>query len=453
MINKKIFKKITEKVLKLSKADETEVLIVAGKSGLTRFANNMIHQNVVSEDVGLSIRMVLGNKVGVASGNISLNDKLEDQLKKIVERSLEITKASAPDSEFAGLPGPTKRKTEKTNLKSVYKSTLNFTPKQRAKAVGKIIEKAEQADLITFGSLQTGLTEYCLANSKGIFVYHPVSSAALNIRVFNGERSGYAGHISTNIADIDFEKLANSAIRKTEAIDKSWDFVPGEYEVVLEEPAVAEMMQFLAYLGFGAKQFHEGSSFVSGRLGERVLGENVSIYDDPFHPLNLGMPFDFEGMAKEKLPLVENGVIKNVVYDHKYGKKHGKKPTGHGLPAPNTEGPMPFHLSMSPGTTPRAELIKKVKKGILVTRFWYVNPIHPKLLNITGMTRDGTFLIENGKITARLNNLRFTQSIPEALANVLNIAREVKAEESFGGATVVPSLHIGKWNFTGISKL
>lgn len=490
MIGKKNLQEITDKILVLSKASETEVLVVVENNALTRFANNMVHQNVTCQDIAVSVRSVFGRKVGVSSSNINIKyqkskipptlklrrtgkntnqnlkiDKdLEMKLEKLVRKSEEIAKNSSEDPEFAGLPIlnqiskiKDQRSDQKQKIKSVFDSTINFTAKQRVEAVGKIIKKAEKAGLTAFGSLQTGLTEYCIANSKGVFGYHPVSVASLNIRVFsakqNQERSGYAGFISTNISDIDFEKLAEQAIKKATLGDKMVEIDPGEYEVILEEPAIAEMMQFLAYLGFGAKNFHEGSSFISGRLGEKILGENVTIHDDPFHPLTIPLPFDFEGLPKNKTSLVENGVVKNIVYDYQYGCKHGKKPTGHGLPAPNTEGPLPFHLSLHPGTTPKAELIKKVKKGILVTRFWYVNPIHPKLLNITGMTRDGTFYIENGKIKGAIRNLRFTQSIPEALSNVLDIASEVKAEEGWVGATVVPAVRIGKWNFTGESKI
>jgi len=459
MIGEKRLKEIADKALTLSKAKETEVLIIASSLGLTRFANNEIHQNVEVDEAEISIRVVVGKKVGVAGGNIQIkshSSKLEDYkpLKDIIDKALEIAKASNKDPDFPGLPKVAQGTKDKAkNLKSIYKSTINFSPKNRAEAVAIIIKQAEKNRLTAFGSLQNGFTEYVIANSHGVFGYHPVSNAYLNIRMMKGERSGYSGFISTNISDIDFDRLAKEAVMKTTFGNEISDLEPGDYEVILEEPAVSEMMQFLSYLGFGAKQFHEGSSFVSGKLNEKVLGENVNIFDDPFHAQTIPIPFDFEGMPKKKMVLVENGVVKNIAYDNYYGKRYGKKPTGHALPAPNSEGPFPFHLTLSPGKTPRAELIKGVRYGILVTRFWYVNPIHPKILNITGMTRDGTFLIKNGKIVGALRNLRFTQSIPEALSNVINIAKEVKAEEGIVGANIVPALHIGKFHFTGESRL
>lgn len=461
MLDQQIFKKIGQYLILKSHAEETEALIISSQNALTRFANNIIHQNVVNEDLIISIRTVFGKKIGVASGNLqiekpainTLGSNLKAALDKLLSKSEEIAKKAQEDSEFAGLPFE-KTAQVKQKIKSVFNSTLNFTANERAKAVDLLIKKAEKEGLTAFGSVQNSYTQYAIANSNGIFKYFPVTQGAANLRVFNNDRSGYAGFTTSNISEINFIDLAKTAIDKAMLNKKTREIKPGEYEVVLEEPAVAEIMQFLAYLGFGAKNYYEGSSFLSGKMGRKVLSEQITIDDDSYHSLTIPALFDYEGLSKRKIRLIEKGKLTNIVYDYQYGQKYKKKPTGHGLPAPNTEGPFPLHLVLAFGKVSRQKLISKVKKGILVTRFWYVNPIHPKLLNITGMTRDGTFLIENGEITGVLRNLRFMQSIPEALSNVRGISIETKAEEGIGGGTVVvPAIHLGKWNFTGESKL
>lgn len=230
---------------------------------------------------------------------------------------------------------------------------------------------------------------------------------------------------------------------------------PGAYTVILEEDAVATMMFFLGYLGFSALAVQEGRSFMSGHVGEKVTGDNITIWDDGFDPRGVILPFDFEGVPKQKVMLIENGVAKNAVYDTATAAREpGKKSTGHGLPAPNTMGPLPINLIMKPGSVSKEEMIASTEKGIWVTRFHYVNPVHPVKAILTGMTRDGTFLIENGKITRPLKNLRFTQSILEAFANAEMFSRELKMiKMGFGNfASCAPAVKIKDFTFTGATE-
>jgi predicted Zn-dependent protease len=187
-------------------------------------------------------------------------------------------------------------------------------------------------------------------------------------------------------------------------------------------------------------------------LGTRVMGENVSIWDDGADPTGLPAPIDFEGVVRQRVELIRAGVANAVVHDAATGARAGTGSTGHGLPAPNLAGPMAMNVFMSPGTTPRDELIRGVKRGVWVTRFHYINPVHPKKAILTGMTKDGTFLIEDGRLTRPLLNFRFTQSIPEAFSDVRAASRETKLlPGEFAGAFRAPAVHLGSFNFTGVT--
>jgi predicted Zn-dependent protease len=208
-------------------------------------------------------------------------------------------------------------------------------------------------------------------------------------------------------------------------------------------------------LGMGSLAMQEGRSFMSGRMGEKITGSNITIWDDGFDPRGVVFPFDYEGVPKQKVMLIEEGVARGVVYDSATAQlEPGRASTGHGLPAPNTMGPIPINLLMKPGSATKEEMIASTEKGIWVTRFHYVNPVHPVKAILTGMTRDGTFLIENGKITRPLKNLRFTQSILEAFANAEMMSKDLKMiMMGFGNfATCAPAAKINGFTFTGATE-
>ncbi len=220
---------------------------------------------------------------------------------------------------------------------------------------------------------------------------------------------------------------------------------PGRYTVILEPAAVGDLCYFLAE-GFNAQQVDEGRSFLSGKVGETVFGQNIDIDDDPYHPLIQGRPFDGEGVPTKKVSLVEKGVVKGLVYDRKTAAKLGKEPTGHGLPVPNVEGAHPSSISMKGGTSSIEEMIKSTKKGILVTRLWYNRLVDPMKLIITGMTRDGTFWVEDGKISHGIKNLRYNQSLIELLNHV---DAATPQERMWGYA--VPGILAREFNFTSVT--
>jgi PmbA protein len=220
--------------------------------------------------------------------------------------------------------------------------------------------------------------------------------------------------------------------------------------VVLEEAAVAEMLDYVGFIGFSALAVQEGRSFM--RLGEQITGANISIYDDGYDPRGFPMAFDFEGVPKRRVDLIKDGVAHAVVYDsYTAGREPGRQSTGHALPAPNTYGPLPLNLVLAPGRTPKADLIKGIKRGLWVTRFHYVNIVHPLQTVLTGMTRDGTFLIEDGVITRPVKNLRFTQSVLDALRHA-EPADTLKLQKSFFGGTLAPALRIEGFNFSSATE-
>lgn len=456
MIGQQKLKQITDYVLKTSQAFETEVLVFSDDSSLTRFANNQIHQNVSSQNLVVQVRAVVGKKQGVASANFQFLDlTMKKKLLELTNQAYEIAKLSPEDPHFHHLPGKTEGQYTYPSVSAFSETTAKVTPKYRAKEVEKIIKMAKSNSLNAFGSLSTGFGEVVVANSHEVFAYHPSTNSYLNIRIMGQESTGYAGEVNFDIEKLNIENAAHRAINKALLGKKSTEVSPGNYEVVLEEPAVSEMMTYMTYLGFGARAFHEDRSFMSSNLGKKVMGENITIWDDALNPLHLPMPFDYQGVPKKNITIIEKGVAKNILYDYYLAKKYDKEPTGHGFPAPNTEDAFASHLHLKPGSTPKDQLLKGMKRGILVSRFWYVRNVHPKELSITGMTRDGTFLIENGEIVSGVRNMRFTISIPKILSNVTHISKETHLEpsdEGFG-ASLLPAIRAKDFSFTGVSKL
>ena len=303
----------------------------------------------------------------------------------------------------------------------------------------------------------TAALETVIANSNGLFAYNRSTSAIINTTIIGNSGSGRAEMGARDVTRINYNKLAESAVKKAKLAQNPIKIEVGNYDVVLEELAVTELLLFLSYLGFNGLRYQEGRSPFSGKLGQKMMGENITIWDDGLDTSGCPFPFDFEGVPKQKLLLVENGVVKSVVYDHTTAKKENRESTGHSSGS-SLYGPIPLHLFMKGSNASVEDLIGSTKKGILVTRFWYTNIIDPMSLTITGMTRDGTFLIEDGKVTKPVMNLRFTQSILEALSKVKAFSTPilVASGENYGApflfGSKVPALKIEDWNFTGISE-
>jgi PmbA protein len=293
-----------------------------------------------------------------------------------------------------------------------------------------------------------------VANSLGVFAYHPGTYADINTVMMTETGSGYASFTHQDARAVNVEALADEAITKALRASNPVTCAPGEYTVLLEEYAVFDMLNFFAMLGWSAQAVQEERSFMKGKLGEQVMDARITIWDDGCAPEAIPLPFDFEGVPKQKVTFIENGIARGVVYDTVTAQREGKASTGHSLPAPNTMGPYAMNVLMAPGDTPKSELLKTIERGIWVTRFWYTRPVHPMKVLVTGMTRDGTFLIENGEVTQPLKNLRFTTSYLDAFNHVRAISRETRLfYNDWGGASrVAPAMVVEGFRFTGVTQ-
>lgn len=460
MLGENKLKQIAKQALNFSKAGQTEVLIFVHDRSLTRFANSQIHQNVAHDYASIQVRAVIGPsthsansvqsgsgqgaKIGVASGN-SLT---KESSKKVVQKANELAKLQKEDPHFVSLPKPEKIQ----KIGGFSKKTASLTPTKKAKMVAEVIKTAKQAKLTASGAFDTSISEVAIANSLGVWAYQASTSANLSTIFLGRDSTGYAEEHTSDISKIDHLKIAKTARDKALTSKKPIDIPAGDYEVILEPAALDEALFYFSWLGPNARVYHEEASFLTGKLGKKVFSDKLTIWEDAYDTRGFPVGFDFEGVPKKALPIVERGVFKNVVYDSYHAQKHKGKETGHALPAPNTWGPIPTHLRIEPGDKTLEEMIRDVKKGLLITRFWYIRMLHPKLLNITGMTRDGTFLIKNGKIIAPVKNMRFTQSIPEAFSNIISVGKDLKLEASYGQSNLVPAMHISGFHFSGVTQ-
>ena len=431
-------KRFMETLLERSPADETEVMVTEWDSALTRFANNGIHQNVAERNVDVRVRAVKDGKTGVAEVN-QMSERAADD---VLKRAIRIAELQS-EGEIVPMPAPAKSK----SVSAWSDATASATPEERADFVGSICARAERAGLKAFGAYETSAAQFAIANSHGVFHHHRGTQATINSVVMGDAGSGYADRGAIHVGDLNRDEIAEEVVNKAQRNQNAQPIEPGVYEVVLEEYAIAEMLEFMSYTGFSALAAEEERTFM--RLGERITGDAITIWDDGLDPSGLPAPFDFEGVPKQRVDLIKDGVAAGLVYDMGTATKEGRKSTGHGLPAPNTEGPFAVNLFMQPGSLEKEELASEIKRGIWVTRFWYVRIVHPKLSIITGMTRDGTFLIENGKITRPVKDLRFTQSMLEALNGTLALSQTTKLQiGEFVGASRVPALRLKAFTFT-----
>jgi predicted Zn-dependent protease len=436
---------VTEAALDIPGADGVEVLFFHEWGGLTRFARSSIHQSTWREDTGIRIRVIAGGRVGVASSN----DFSKEGARRVAASALELAEVAAPDPQFPGL-APRAEVPEKPG--AFDESTAETSPERRAEGVAGLVGQLEDG-FHAAGAFQTTAVEVALANTEGQFCYGPYTQATVSTVISGGDGgSGAADATAGRTEEIDAEDVGRRAFRKARDSQRARDIEPGRYEVVLEPMAVDTLVAFLAYMGFSGRAIHEGRSPFSGKEGQQVAAAAIDIYDDALSPLTLGLPFDFEGTPKRRFDLIDKGVFRSGVHDRRSAKMAGTESTGHALPPPNPEGAFPLNLFLGTGDDSLEDMIAGTSRGLLVTKFHYSNVVHPIETTITGMTRDGTWLIENGQVAHPVKNLRFTQSILEALTNVEMVGREsVLASEFFFSASRVPALKISSFNFTSVS--
>ncbi|MFZ0136031.1 MAG: TldD/PmbA family protein [Candidatus Sulfotelmatobacter sp.] len=457
---------IFDRIKKFSSADETEVLISGGRFALTRFANNTIHQNVEDENHTISVRTAFGGRTARASTN-----KFDDEsLRRVVESSEALAKVQHPDPDLLRMPDSTEAAggasgsvQAKQPPSRYFEQTAAITPQLRAAAVKKIVEAAQKHKLTTAGIFSSSESVEGIFNSRGLNDWHSQTLAEVSITMLGADSSGWQKANSPDVAKLDPLALAEIAAQKALESSHPAEIPAGKYTVILEPAAVLDIVGFMFWDYSGTALLDE-RSFLNGRIGSQLFGENITIWDDVTHPLQTGSPFDGEGVRRLTLPLVENGVVKRVVYargtaarmkNSEFKDKVGPiAATGHGFALPNEIGEMPLNIVFAAPQSPQTldQMIASTERGVLVTRLWYIREVDPYEKIVTGMTRDGTFLVENGKVQRGLRNFRFNQSLIHMLSGVEAMSVPVRScgEESFD--MVVPAMKVRDFNFTEVTK-
>ena len=453
---------IFSRIRKYATADEVECLFYGGKSALTRFANNTIHQNVAEENYGVSVRTAFGGRTARAT----TNKFDEDSLRDVVRASENLARVQEPDPDLLPVPSPEEmsdRNVRPTQSARHFGETAALTPGQRADAVGQIVAIAQKHKLTAAGIFASSDNLEGIFNSRGLSAWHTQTSAEISITMLAPDSSGWQKANFPDVARLDPAHLAQVAAEKAAKSAAPREIAPGKYTVILEPAAVLDTVGF-AFYDFGGLAILDQRSFLNNRIGTKLFGENISIWDDVSHSLQSGSPFDGEGVPRQKVQLVANGVVKQLVYSRgsaarmkksEYASKVGPvETTGHGFPIPNEIGEAPMNIVFEPSKEPKTteQMIASTERGILVTRLWYIREVDPYEKILTGMTRDGTFMIENGKLVCGLRNFRFNQSLIDMLSNVEAMSTPVRtsAEESFD--MVVPAMKVRDFNFTEVTK-
>jgi predicted Zn-dependent protease len=456
-----------DRIRRFSSADEVEATFTGSRFALTRFANNTIHQNVEEENSIVSIRANFAGQTARAT----INQFDGESLRRAVAASENLARVQAPDPDL--LPMPTADEAnaagEGTRATRFFDETATINPADRADVVKSIVSVAEKHKLTTAGIYSNSESREGIFNSRGLANWHRQTLAEISVTMLAADSSGWQKLNSPDVRNLDPSRLAETAAQKAVESAHPREIAPGKYTVILEPSAVLDIVGFM-FWDYSGVAILDQRSFLNDRIGTKLFGENIDICDDAAHPLQAGSPFDGEGMRRQRVPLVENGVVKRVVYargtaqkmkNSEYAAKVGPiEATGHGFPLPNEMGEMPMNIVFGAPEKPRsvedprsvAEMIASTERGVLVTRLWYIREVDPYEKIVTGMTRDGTFLVENGKVQCGLRNFRFNQSLIAMLSKVESMSAPVRAcgEESFD--MVVPAMKVKEFNFTETTK-
>jgi predicted Zn-dependent protease len=461
MLTKEQAGDIFDRIRRFSAADEVEAIFTGSRFALTRFANNTIHQNVEEENSVVSIRTNFAGRTARSTAN-----QFDDEsLRRAVAASENLARVQAPDPDL--LPMPTSEEAraagEGARATRFFDETAAITPADRAELVKRIVSIAGKHKLTTAGIYSNSESREGIFNSRGLANWHHQTLAEVSITMLAGDSSGWQKLNSPDVGNLDPLRLAETAAQKAVESAHPRELAPGKYTVILEPAAALDIVGFM-FWDYSGVAILDQRSFLNDRIGTQLFGKNINICDDAAHPLQAGSPFDGEGMHRERVPLVENGVVKQVVYARataqkmkasEYAGKVGPiAPTGHGFPLPNEMGEMPLNIVFGASQNPQSveQMIGSTERGILVTRLWYIREVDPYEKIVTGMTRDGTFLVENGKVQCGLRNFRFNESLISMLSNVeaMNVPVRSCGEESFD--MVVPAMKVIEFNFTEATK-
>lgn len=450
MINEAKAKKIIDGAIRYArrKVDGIEVTINGSNIATSRFAQNGMTQNQAPTTEAISVRVLLKGRQARLNGD-DLTDKA---VKALIDNAIVAVKLLEKDDDLQPIvkpkAAPKGKSGKKTKAVSRFDSkTAKMSAMDRAREVRKVIDVANAKKLIASGVYASGETYSALGNSAGHFVYHRETSAECSITMTAPDSSGWVKAQAVKASDIDVQQLAETAAAKAALSANPQEVDPGKYTVILEPAAALDMIGQLWY-AFAGTSHVDKLSCLLGKLGKKVFGENVTFWDDVNHKDQSGQPFDGEGLPRQSLALVEDGVVKNFVYGRRSAKALKCECTGHGLSEPSAMGDYPMNMVMKGGDSSVEEMIKSTDRGILVTRVWYVREVDPTTMLITGLTQDGTFLIENGKVKCGIKNMRFNVSIIEMLNSIQALSAEGRTSGEEAPTAVMPALKVTGFNFT-----
>ncbi|MFN8431421.1 MAG: TldD/PmbA family protein [Spirosomataceae bacterium] len=439
ILNEAEAKALCQKILSYSRADECEINISGEYRGNIRYARNDVSTSGALTNKNIVVSSAYGKKVGVAT-----IDEFDDaSLEKVVRRSEELAKLAPENPEYMGVLEPQSY----LKTKAYFESTANINPAKRAEKVAQSLNLCQNEKVVAAGFLNDQHGYSALMNSKGLFAYFPASNVnfSLTVRTEDGKGSGYVAKGYSDFDKLDTVKATKIALQKAKASVDAKAIEPGKYTVILEPTAASVLLENI-FFGMDARSADEGRSFFSKpggktKLGEKIVDERVTFYSDPTNPELPSSPFAGDGEAVGKMKWIEKGVVKNLTYSRFWAKEKGVKSV-----------PNPTNMIMEGGTTSLEEMIKSTKKGILVTKLWYIRPVDPQTLLLTGLTRDGTFYIENGKIKHPIKNLRFNESPIIMLNNLetLGIPERVVSTESDQNY-LIPPMKIREFTFSSLS--
>lgn len=436
-------KKLINKIKSFIKNYDFEIIVSGGKSELTRFAESYIHQNVAETNLNLTVKIINEDRISA----VQMNSIDELTISKNIEKAIEVTKITPKLDYHYKLLKPQSYK-----IKSKYsEQTANFTPLNRAQLVKQLIKKVNKRGYEAAGAFKTEKSILLVANSEGVFAFDRETKVDFNCVITRDNSTAHASFIDSDIDNFNINKITDELLETALKNIEQTEIEPGVYTVILSPEAVAEILNYTGYTAFNAKMIMEGKSFVCHNQGKKIFPQAINISDDPFDELTMPIPFDLVGYPREKVYLIKDGVVKDGVYDHLTALKYNKKCTGNTLsPESASFGALPFNLVMKEGSNSVEEMISSTEKGIYISRFHYVNILNPMSVQLTGMTRNGTFLIENGKLGRAIKNMRFNTSVVDMLKAVDMISTERQKKEGFVGPTVAPYLRTN--NFTFSSK-
>jgi predicted Zn-dependent protease len=446
-------REVAAQAVRAAEGDEADVLVLSERSGLARFASSEVHQPTLIENCVVTLRVIRDGRIGTAS----TNRLHEEGLRGLVRRAGEAADSAVAEEGFPGLAEPQPL----PQADGFDEAVAAIGPEEQARHARAAIDAGSSVEL--FGFFTSGVTEAAVASTTGLEAHQRMTDATTLVVASGDRASGYATQTSWSADGIDAAAVGREASEKAARTRGATAVEPAPYRAVLEPYALADLIGYFSFDGFSANGLLEGRSYLAGRLGEKIVDEKVSISDDALDPRGLPKRFDFEGVPKQRVPLIENGVAKGVVWDRTSAARAGEghETTGHAPPHVYRQyGPLTFALSVAGGEVDSLdELCELVGDGIYVTRLHYLGVVDPREGVITGMTRDGTFRIRDGKVAEPLVNLRFTVSVPKLLEDVPGLGREttlVNGSDFYGErypiGTLVPAIATARFNITGVGS-